>query len=498
MTTLPPQPRRRRLPALLAAAALAVGSLAVVTTPVAAVTVDDAVPQPGVAALADGTREAVTQRIDCPAPGECVAVGSFGRSNTLAAWGAVMTGGVWNDAVELPGITAIDPAGQVTVLALSCGAPGECLAGGVVRSDPGPISGYDAFVIELTGGSWQSPVVLGGVATGVGSWVYQIDCPEPGECVIAGDAEGTFVAEMIGGTLTDPVRVPGLDPADSASEPKVSCVGVDFCVLAGYFTHLGANNLYSVTRTGGTWASPVTVPDPSGLIQANWIFPSAMDCAAVGSCTLVGEVELASGSEPAFVTEMSSGAFGAITLLPTSAELAVSPFVLPNAIDCPGVGACVLGGIYYEDDWDPRPLVGMQTGGAWGPLMQPSGVVDVTVGGVEPMVTAVSCSAVGACALVGMMRPGTPETTAFVILVDAGVMGGVEPIPELATLQTGPRARAYTVACTADGACAGGGGYRTTGSVWDSAFTFGVTGLEPAPLPPTPDPDPVPEPTFTG
>jgi hypothetical protein len=496
----------RRLVALVAAAALTGAALGAAAPAGGVITYTDAAPQPGVADLSDETRESAMAQIECPAPGECVAVGIFGSSGKVAAWGATMTGGVWADAVELPGVATLDVAGQVQLNALSCPAVGECVAGGTVRSDPGPLSGYDAFVIIMTGGAWQTAELVDGVAVGVYAYVTDISCGAPGNCAVTGLADNAFVADIVGGVLGDAVRIPGLDPTEG-DFPLVSCASVDFCVLVGTYFEVGASaaTYFSATRTAGTWADAVPIPYATGLDVSWGDYPTGLECPAVGHCTMVAIVETGGPSdavEPAFAAEMVGGTFGAITQLDVDPTLATSPFLEPSRLACPAPGECVIGGIYYTDTWAPGLFTVVQRGGVWGPATPMAGITPGSIPGVEPLVFSVACAAVGACAMVGQMLPGSPESTGFLLTVDAGEVGAPEVIPGLATLQDGTRAAGTAVACTSDGACVGGGGYRVTGSSWTRAFEFSVAGLEPTPTPPTPDPgpdpDPDPAPRFVG
>lgn len=59
-----------------------------------------------------------------------VAVPGAGAAARTAAHRTVVAGS-WGNAEELPGTAALNKGGDAEVLSLSCGAPGDCSAGGL-------------------------------------------------------------------------------------------------------------------------------------------------------------------------------------------------------------------------------------------------------------------------------------------------------------------------------------------------------------------------------
>ena len=98
------------------------------------------------------------------------------------------TNGVWGSAVEVPGTAALNSAGNAGVNAVSCGAAGECAAGGYYLVGSPPFQHDQAFVVSETGGVWGSAVeVPGTAALNSGSaGVNAVSCGAAGECAAGG------------------------------------------------------------------------------------------------------------------------------------------------------------------------------------------------------------------------------------------------------------------------------------------------------------------------
>jgi len=69
-------------------------------------------------------------------------------------------GGKWRTAVELPGVGSLNKGGNSGLLALSCGSPGNCAAGGYYQQSGGQ---RQTFVADERKGSWHSAVQVPGI-----------------------------------------------------------------------------------------------------------------------------------------------------------------------------------------------------------------------------------------------------------------------------------------------------------------------------------------------
>ena len=146
---------------------------------------------PGSAALNAGGPGAVILSVSCAAPGDCSAGGYYsdaaGHEQALVV---TQTGGTWGTAKEVPGIGALNAGGSARVDSLSCGAAGDCSAGGQYASKTvDGISTVQAFVVSETGGTWGKAAEVPGTAAlngGGYATVNSVSCPSAGNCSAGG------------------------------------------------------------------------------------------------------------------------------------------------------------------------------------------------------------------------------------------------------------------------------------------------------------------------
>ena len=101
----------------------------------------NAIEMPGLAALNKGDAE--VDSVSCGAAGNCAAGGSYmnGRGNGQG-FVAVERGGVWGNAIEVPGLAALDKGQYGAVTSVSCPPAGTCAAGGTYTR----LSHFQGFV----------------------------------------------------------------------------------------------------------------------------------------------------------------------------------------------------------------------------------------------------------------------------------------------------------------------------------------------------------------
>ena len=106
--------------------------------------------------------------VSCARPGDCGAGGFYeDRAHHLQGFVVNETNGAWGQAKQVPGLRALNPAGQAETLSVSCALPGDCGAGGYYS--PGTVGNQQGFVVSETNGVWgQAEVVpgLGALNTG--------------------------------------------------------------------------------------------------------------------------------------------------------------------------------------------------------------------------------------------------------------------------------------------------------------------------------------------
>ena len=383
---------------------------------------------------------------------------------------------------------------------MECAAPGECVAGGTFRD---AAAGNEAFVVTMTGGVWGAadPVVF---APGVESatpdaQVDSVTCTAPGECVAGGrfaDAGGgiqAFVMAMTGGVWGTATPVTYSVPQDAtpfARVSSVSCVATGACVAGGLFTD-GAGNerAYVVTMTGGVWGTATPVAFPPGIENA---IPdartTAVECAAPGECVAGGTFrDVAAGNE-AFVVTMTGGVWGtAIPLTYVGGQNATPQAYLESAA-CGAVGECVAGGSFTDAAGDQQAFVVTMTGGVWG-TATPLTYVGGQNAAPDDYVASVSCARAGECVAVGQYVDPAGGRRAFAMTMSAFRWSSARPVAFEGGIESAtPGARANAVSCAPDGGCAAGGSFTDLADD-HPAFVMPIT---------LPAAEPVPEPNFTG
>src|SRR3954468_11917450 len=117
-------------------------------------------------------------------PGVLGLLGVLGAVSGSSA--AIQAAPSWGGAVKVPGTATLNSGGNAWVSSVSCGAVGECAAGGKYRDG----SGHDqAFVVRETNGSWGNALEVPGTATlnsGGSARVDSVSCAAVGECAAGG------------------------------------------------------------------------------------------------------------------------------------------------------------------------------------------------------------------------------------------------------------------------------------------------------------------------
>ena len=215
---------------------------------------------PGTAALNTG-QYATVNSVACASAGNCAAGGEYtdSSSETHRAFVVDETNGVWGSAVEVPGTAALDSSGAARVESVSCSSAGNCSAGGGYgRKDSG------AFVADENNGVWETAIEVPGLATlntGNNASVSSVSCGSAGNCAAGGWYVGshgyrTFLAGEASGVWGNAVVVRGIaafNRSGLARAISVSCVSAGNCVSGGFY-------LVGGTVTDGKYQAFVTSP----------------------------------------------------------------------------------------------------------------------------------------------------------------------------------------------------------------------------------------------
>lgn len=155
----------------------------------------DAIQVPGTGTL--NHNSAYLSSVSCATPGNCAAGGYYGEdANHHHAFVALETAGVWGDAIDVPGIAALDTGALSGVQSVSCAASDWCNAGGYYSDDPDT----QAFVLGRGVRSLNLTTTnCDGTYTGTGRVVF---VPSGATCWLLPDSHITRnVTVKPGGTL---------------------------------------------------------------------------------------------------------------------------------------------------------------------------------------------------------------------------------------------------------------------------------------------------------
>jgi myo-inositol catabolism protein IolC len=218
-----------------------------------------AVEIPGSAALNAGGSAQVSS-LSCASAGNCAAAGFYvDGAHRGQVFVVSERNGRWGQAVEIPGSGALNAGGIALVDSLSCASAGNCAAGGSYTDGT---SLTQAFVVSERNGRWAKAIEIPGSAalnTGGNASVNSVSCGAAGNCAAGGfyrDGSShfqAFVASERNGRWGQAVEVPGsgaLNADENARVGSVSCSPAGPCAAGGSFQDgSGATQGFVVSRS---------------------------------------------------------------------------------------------------------------------------------------------------------------------------------------------------------------------------------------------------------
>jgi hypothetical protein len=208
----------------------------------------NAEPVPGLSALNKGGFAQVSS-VSCASAGNCSAGGHYtdGAGNQ-EAFGVTQTSGTWGSALEIPGIGSLNKGLFADVGSLSCRSPGNCSGGGTYS--PSRI-GLSSFVVSQTNGTWGTAEEVPGMAglnAGQTGELLSLSCGAVGDCSAGGYYESSpaglgpqqaYVVSESGGKWGNAEEVPGTASFNSggfAATTSVSCPSAGHCGAGGWYS----------------------------------------------------------------------------------------------------------------------------------------------------------------------------------------------------------------------------------------------------------------------
>jgi hypothetical protein len=374
---------------------------------------------------------------------------------------AVLAGS--GSAVEVSGAATLDNAGHALVgqlVSISCGAPGDCAAGGFYTDG---IGHQQAFLVSETNGVWGKAIEVPGTArlnSGGFAAVKSVSCTAAGECAAGGYyADGryyrgpydsrsqAFVVSETNGTWGKAIEVPDtatLNAGAHAVVNSISCSAAGDCSAGGLYANRGNTyRAFVVDETNGRWGIAIKVRANGGV--------NSVSCTAVGQCTAGGDNNPGGSGRP-FVVDETNGVWGTAIEVPGIGSLNPWHMGSVSAVSCAAPGECAAGGSYW-DGHGYQVFVASESNGSWGDATEPPGWTSLNYTLSEAAgVSSVSCGAIGDCAAGGLYEGGGCFDAAWVVSETNGSWDNAIKVPG-----SGCNDVVSSISCAAAGECAAGG-----------------------------------------
>ncbi len=438
-----------------------------------------AIAVPGLGAL-DRRGDAGLPSVSCASAGNCAA-GGYYRTRSGDRQGFLVSEhkGAWGHAIEVPGLGALNRRGNAGVISVSCATAGNCAAGGTYADSHGHRQG---FLVSEQNGIWGQAIEvpgLGALNKGAKAGVISVSCPSPGHCAAAGyykDGEGHRQASIDveqNGRWSKAFEVPGLEAlnAGDASVGSMSCASAGNCAIGGYYSdHQHRRQGFLVSERNGIWGQAIAVPGLAALSGGRNSQVLSVSCAAVGSCAAGGYYSDDQHHRQGFVVSEKNGVWGQAIKVPGLGTLGGSAAV--SSVSCGSASNCVAGGDYGSPyEWG---FVVSEKNGVWGRAVGVPGLQALTTGRSTD-VNSVSCASAGNCAVGGDYEDVAHGARGFVISEKNGVWGRATNVPGLGALDKAGYAAVNSVSCAKASSCAAGGDYAADGSSGSPHFWVFVT-----------------------
>ena len=396
----------------------------------------------------------------CPAllTGASAAAGMHTLAVGHAAWS-----GTWGTAQQVPGAAALNQGGNAGIESVSCGAAGNCSAGGYYTDGSGHMQ---VFVAAETKGTWRTALEIPGTAAlnqGGSATISSVSCASAGNCSAAGsytDSSGhrqALVVRETNGTWGSAEEVPGtaaLSQGGYAEANSVSCASAGNCSAGGYYQVSGhAQQAFVVGEKHGTWSTAEEVPGITALASAI----SSVSCASAGNCSAAGFFINSSGYWAPFVLGEDHGTWGTAEEVPGIAALNHgSAFI--GSMSCASAGNCSAGSSYVDSSGDQQVFVDSEVRGTWGAAEEVPGTAAFNQGG-SAAISSLSCGSAGNCSAAGSYIDSSGDQQVFVDSEVRGTWGTAEQVPGTAALNQDGLASIASVSCASPYGCSAGGQY---------------------------------------
>ncbi|MEI8405381.1 MAG: hypothetical protein WCG96_08900 [Actinomycetes bacterium] len=411
--------------------------------------------------------------IDCPAVGECTAVGSVkDAAGNSQATTIDQVDGTWGtaQAIDLGGHA---PGYYGELSAISCTAVRTCTAAGVISDSDGNAL---AAVVSEVDGVWGPVVTLtfadGSQNTPPSSWLSSISCTAADACSVAGsfwNAEGNYesiVADEVAGTwgpatplrFPDGVRYP--QPNDGLNQ--IACSTPGNCTAVGAFRDAGyGQEAMAVSETDGVWGMVVPAAFPDGVQSDHGDSFASVSCTSAGNCTAAGFYMYPTYQQAAMVATQTDGVWAPVVTIALPASLqSDSNYAGLESISCTSPGSCSAVGMAMDANHDNVGLIVTETAGSWGeaqPVTFAPGIHAASSSSDE--LTSVSCSGEGDCTAGGRYADAGGFAGAMLVTETNGTWGDAQPVVYAKGMRTSAFRAIWAVSCASPGVCGAAGAF---------------------------------------
>ena len=417
----------------------------------------------GLATLNAGGNAGINS-VSCPSAGNCSAGGTYeDSSGSQQAFIVDEKKGTWGTAKEVPGTATLNAGGYAAINSVSCASAGNCSAGGYYEES----SGYSqAFVVSEVSGTWGTADAITPTTALPSSPLPSIDsvsCGAAGNCRAGGDYAGStgrwqpMLVSQSKNTWSAGKKVPGsgsLNKGGAGDVTSVSCATAGNCGAGGYYTDVnGRQQAFVISQIKGVWGNAEAVPGTKTLNTLNLASISSMSCRGTpGNCS-AGGYYYASGGQHAFVADETNGTWGTAQRVTGAGAI--------TSVSCTSPGNCGAGGDYVDSSGSQQAFVVDETNGTWATMKKAPGTGSLNQGGYAA-INSVSCRGAGNCSAGGYYQDSSGHNQAFVIDKTNGSWGTAEEVPGTANLNQGGKASVASLSCGATGVCSAGGVYKNS------------------------------------
>jgi hypothetical protein len=380
----------------------------------------------------------------------------------------------WGNAVEIPGTSTLNKAGQAGVAAISCADSADCSAGGSYASSlSSSVPVLQVYVVNRTFHSWRNAKEVPGSAglnTGGSARITSVTCAAAGDCLAGGSYTQTsgqrqaFVVSETNGTWGTAEKVPGTAALNlghpGATVTSASCTAPGDCLVGGRYTDGSGNaQAFVVSETNGTWGKAQEVRGTAALNAGGYAEVDSVSCASAGNCSAGGAYTDSTPATQAFVVNETNGTWGTAEEVPGTASLNTAGRAQVNSVACAAPGDCSAGGFYLDSSFNTQAFVVNETNGSWGTVENVPAIPALDQGSPGARVASVSCVSAGNCSAGGSYSDAADHQQAFVVSETGGTWGTAEEVPGSATLNAGGLAGIGSVSCAPGGLCSAAGSY---------------------------------------